>query len=81
MAQPFSFFAAKLICDLRVRSDKTPTLNKTQDAILYLHHFLLQDNKMADMTLLHQDIKDICETTFYGLDNFQTNWNDREYLR
>lgn len=50
------------------------------NAIPYLHHFLLQDDKMADMTLLHQDIKDICETAFYGLGYLQTNWSDSKYI-
>lgn len=46
----------------------------------FLHNFLLQNDVKADISLLHQDIMDICEEAFNGTGYLQTCWNDSEYI-
>lgn len=50
------------------------------NAVPFLHNFLLQNNVKADISLLHQDIMDICEMAFGGTGYLQTKWYDSEYI-
>lgn len=46
----------------------------------FLHNFLLLNDVKADISLLHQDIMDICEKAFNGTGYLQTSWNDSKYI-
>ena len=50
-------------------------------AIPFLHNFLLQNNLNDNITLLHQDIMDLCEIAFGGRGYLQTGWdNESTYI-
>lgn len=50
-------------------------------AVPYLHNFLLQNNVKEKITLLHQDIIDICEMAYEGKGYLQTGWdNESKYI-
>lgn len=50
------------------------------NAVPYLHNFLLQNEEKYDF-LLHKDIIDICEDAFGGRGYLQTKWNnDSKYI-
>lgn len=47
----------------------------------YLHNFLMQNDQIAPITCLHQDIIDLCEVAFEGTGYLQTRWKDEgEYI-
>ena len=50
------------------------------NAVPFLHNFLLQNNVKGAISLLHQDIIDICEEAFGGKGYLQTKWNDSKYI-
>jgi len=50
------------------------------NAVPFLHNFLLQNNVKGAISLLHQDIIDICEEAFGGKGYLQTKWNDSQYI-
>jgi hypothetical protein len=51
------------------------------NAVPFLHNFLLHNNVKGDMSILHQDIIDICEKAFGGKGYLQTRWNnDSKYI-
>lgn len=49
-------------------------------AVPFIHNFLLQNEQKEIMTLLHQDIIDLCETAFGGRGYLQTKWSDSKYI-
>jgi hypothetical protein len=49
-------------------------------AVPFLHNFLLQNNLKDNITMLHQDIMDLCEKAFGGSGYLQTKWNDGNYI-
>lgn len=58
-------------------SNKDKDLRKIlldKDVIPYLHNFLLKNEKKKSISVLHQDIMDICEEAFDGRGYLQTKW-------
>ena len=56
------------------------TILLDSNAVPFLHNFLLQNNVKGNMSILHQDIIDICEEAFGGSGYLQTKWNDSKYI-
>ena len=45
-------------------------------AVPFLHNFLLQNNIKETISILHQDIMDLCEIAYGGEGYLQTGWED-----
>lgn len=50
------------------------------NAVPFIHNFLLQNEPNEIFTLLHNDIIDLCETAYGGRGYLRTGWDDGKYI-
>ena len=80
------YFSKQVLCDIYFNNwvsnndeHLRPILLDNQ-AVPFLHNFLLQNNVKDDLSLLHQDIIDLCEKAFGGTAYLQTRWSDSSFI-
>ena len=56
--------------------DNLRTILLDKESIPYLHNFLLKNDVKEPISLLHQDIMDLCEDAYGGRGYLQTRWEE-----